>query len=84
MVKAGDVIGGSNRMIGTEELAEFLGVPLNTIYHHWRAWGLPGVRIGRHLLFRERDIAAWIERRERQTAAMPPGPPRGAQRVTTR
>ena len=67
------MIGGSNRMIGTEELAEYLGMPLNTIQHCWRAWGLPGIKVGRRIKFRERDIAAWLERRERQTAAMPAG-----------
>jgi excisionase family DNA binding protein len=65
-------------MVGTAELAEFLGMPLNTIQHCWRTWGLPGVKVGRHILFRERDIAAWIERRERQTAAMTPGHDRKA------
>ena len=51
-------IGGSNRMIGLEELAEFLGIPVETVRKRWRGWGLPGVRIGEYVKFRERDVAA--------------------------
>ena len=57
------MIGGSNRMIGVPELAEFLGVPVRTVREHWRAWGLPGVRVGKYVKFRERDVALWLERR---------------------
>ena len=54
-------IGGSNRMIGLEELAEFLGIPIETVRKRWRGWGLPGVRIGKYIKFRERDVAAWLD-----------------------
>jgi excisionase family DNA binding protein len=43
-------------------LAEYLGVPVKTIYE-WRQAGRGpvGVRIGRHLKFRLSDVQAWIE-----------------------
>lgn len=56
-------IGGSNRMIGIPELAEFLGVPVRTVRERWREWGLPGIKIGKYVKFRERDVAAWLDRR---------------------
>ncbi len=56
-------IGGSNRLIGTAELAAFLGVPVRTVQEEWRAWGLPGHKIGRYVKFRERDSERWLDSR---------------------
>ena len=53
-------LGGSNRMLDAQEVADLLGVPKATIYDEWRKWGLNGYRIGRHLRFREREVEAWI------------------------
>jgi excisionase family DNA binding protein len=55
-------LGGSNKLVGAQELADRFGVPVATIYHEWRAWGLNGLKIGKHLRFRERDIEAWLDR----------------------
>jgi excisionase family DNA binding protein len=56
-------IGGSNRLVSAPELADRFNVPVATIYHEWRAWGLKGLKVGKHLRFRERDIDAWLDRR---------------------
>jgi excisionase family DNA binding protein len=56
------VIGGSNRLLTPQELAEMLGVPLSTVYDKWRDWGLPGKKIGKALRFRERDVLTWLEK----------------------
>ncbi|MBB5077964.1 helix-turn-helix domain-containing protein [Nonomuraea endophytica] len=45
-----------------EEVAALLGVPKSTVYSKWRAWGLKGIRVGRNVKFRERDVEAWLER----------------------
>ncbi|MBP2474021.1 putative DNA-binding transcriptional regulator AlpA [Crossiella equi] len=45
-----------------KELADFLGIPVNTIYQ-WRSknYGPPGRRIGKYLKFRPEDVYAWVE-----------------------
>ncbi|MFI6292681.1 helix-turn-helix domain-containing protein [Nonomuraea sp. NPDC050790] len=47
-----------------EETAERLRVSKSTFYSKWREWGLKGIRVGRHLRFRERNVESWLERRE--------------------
>lgn len=53
-----------NRLITVEELAEYLGVPVATLYQwRYRREGPPGFRVGRHLRYRWSDIEEWIEHR---------------------
>lgn len=48
--------------LSPEQLAEYLSVPLATVYR-WRAWhvGPHGLRVGRHVRYRVADIDAWLE-----------------------
>ena len=57
-----------NRLLSVEDLADYLDVPVATIYA-WRhrRQGPPGFRVGRHLRFRSSDIERWIEDRIAQT-----------------
>ena len=57
-----------DRLLTVEDLAEYLEVPVATIYA-WRyhRQGPPGFRVGRHLRFRWSDVEAWIEDRITQT-----------------
>ena len=57
-----------DRLLTVEELANYLEVPVATIYA-WRhrRQGPPGFRAGRHLRFRYRDVERWIEERVAQT-----------------
>ncbi len=57
-------LGGSNRLITAEELADYLGVPKKTVYGCWRQWGLTACKVGRHLRFRERHVEEWLRSRE--------------------
>lgn len=43
-------------------VAEYLDIPVQTIYQ-WRTKGSGprGIRVGRHLRFRQEDLDAWIE-----------------------
>jgi excisionase family DNA binding protein len=43
------------------ELAKYLGVPVSTI-HFWRGrnQGPPALKVGRRLMFRAADVAAWL------------------------
>lgn len=49
-------------LITPEQLAEYLAVPLPTIYqwsHHGR--GPVVLKVGRHLRYRPSDVEAWLE-----------------------
>ena len=55
-------ISGLDPLLSIEDLAEYLGVPVATIYD-WRVDGKGpcGVRVGRHVKFTQSDVQAWIE-----------------------
>lgn len=58
------MIGGSNKLISARETAEMLGVHHDTLYRNWEEWGLRGIRVGRNLKFRVRDVESWLKGRE--------------------
>ena len=53
---------GLDPLLSIEELAEYLGVPITTIYD-WRVDGKGpcGVRVGRHVKFTVSEVLAWID-----------------------
>lgn len=55
-------------LLSTEELADYLGVPIKTIYE-WRTCGHGpcAVRVGRHLKFAVCDVQAWVAQ-QRETS----------------
>jgi len=55
---------GKRRLWNVQDLAEFLDVPVATIYK-WRTSGEGphGFRVGRYLRFRESDVLEWLETR---------------------
>ncbi len=62
-------------LLSIEELAEYLGVPITTIYD-WRVDGKGpcGVRVGRHVKFTVSDVLAWIdEQRDLGPGSIPMG-----------
>jgi excisionase family DNA binding protein len=58
-------LGGSNRMLSAEQVAEILGggISAKTVLAYRHAWGLKSVKIGKHVRFRERDLNAWMDKR---------------------
>lgn len=55
-----------DRLLTVKDLADYLGVPVATIYAwRYRGEGPPGFRVGRHLRFRRADLEQWIERQLR-------------------
>lgn len=50
------------RLWSTQELANFLGLPVQTIYQ-WRKrkYGPPGRRMGRHIRYRQSEVERWID-----------------------
>ncbi len=59
----------ANRLLTTQELAEYLDVPTATIYSwRYRGVGPLGFRVGKHVRFRPIDVERWIDRMVRQEA----------------
>jgi len=64
------MIGGMDtpdRLLTVEQLADYLGVPVATIYA-WRhrREGPPGFRVGKYVRYRMSDVEQWIERQLEQ------------------
>ena len=53
----------TERLMSLEEVAEYLGVPVRTLYS-WRATrkGPRGFRVGKYVRYKASDIEAWLER----------------------
>ena len=68
------------RLVGPDEVAVFLGVPLRTVYR-WRSRGEgpPGYRVGRHVRYRVEDVDHWLdEHRDRPLVMVQPSADRSA------
>jgi excisionase family DNA binding protein len=53
-----------DQLLTVEQLAGLLQVPQQTIYA-WRSRGEgpPGMKVGRHVRYRRRDVEAWLDSR---------------------
>lgn len=51
-----------SKLWGMKEVADFLGVPINTLYQ-WRTrkYGPPGKRVGKYVRFVPDQVKAWVE-----------------------
>ena len=54
-------LNGPEPLLSTRDLAEYLDVPVSTLYA-WRhrREGPPGFRVGRHIRYRPSDVEDWI------------------------
>ena len=60
-----------DRLLTVKELADYLAVPVATIYQwRYRREGPQGFRVGRHLRYRWSEVEAWIESQLREEASM--------------
>lgn len=59
---------GLEPLLSVEDLAEYLGIPVATIYD-WRVDGKGprAIRVGRHVKFAVSDVNAWIAQRREST-----------------
>jgi excisionase family DNA binding protein len=59
-------------LLSVSELAEYLGVPLSTIYL-WRVRGEgpPGFKVGKQVRYRVADVANWLDTKRGEEAPMP-------------
>ena len=50
-------------LLDPKTLAAYLGIPVATLYD-WRrkSVGPPGIRVGKHVRYRQRDVEAWLDR----------------------
>ena len=60
-------------LLTAQQLAEYLEVPLATLYAwRYRREGPPGFRAGRHLRYRKSDIDQWInDQLQMRTSGLP-------------
>jgi excisionase family DNA binding protein len=52
----------AERLWTAQEVADYFGVPLGTLYQ-WNSKrsGPRGIRVGKHVRYRESDIVAWLD-----------------------
>jgi excisionase family DNA binding protein len=51
------------QLMGPAEVAEFLGIPVATLYAwRYRQTGPPSLRVGRHLRYRRADVIRWLDK----------------------
>jgi len=57
----------ADRLLTVKELAEYLGVPVTTLYQwRYRREGPLGFRVGRHVRYRRSDVHEWIDHLRRE------------------
>ncbi len=51
-----------NTLLSPQQLADYLAVPLATVYR-WRheSSGPRGIKVGKHVRYRRGDVEAWLE-----------------------
>ncbi len=60
------------RLLSVEEVAEWLGVPVGTIYAwRYRSTGPASYKVGRHVRFRRDDVESWLEEQRCEPAPPP-------------
>jgi excisionase family DNA binding protein len=60
-------------LLSPAELAAYLNVPIKSVYR-WRTTGdgPRGIRVGKHVRYRQTDVDAWLTRREDQSVTTQP------------
>ncbi len=68
----------ADRLMSPGELADYLAVPLRTVYR-WREHraGPPGIKVGRHVRYVPEDVRAWLDQ-QRAAGQSPASPDLGA------
>lgn len=59
----------NERLWGVKDVAEYLGIPVQTIYQ-WRTknYGPPGRRMGKHVRFVPEEVRDWVASLSREVA----------------
>ena len=57
--------------LSPQGLAEYLDVPIGTVYQwRYRGEGPAGIKVGRHVRYRLREVEAWLERQTDRAAGV--------------
>jgi excisionase family DNA binding protein len=61
-----------DKLMTVEALAEYLGVPVATVYA-WNSRGLSPkrYRVGKHVRYRRADVDAWVDAQAAPTGSFP-------------
>jgi excisionase family DNA binding protein len=60
---------GMKKLWTVDELAEFAGVSVTTLYHwRWEGKGPKAIKVGRYLRYPEGDIEKWLEGLRKEVA----------------
>ena len=58
----GSTVVTADRLLSIREVAEWLQIPVQTLYQwRYRREGPPTLKIGKHLRYRAADVEAWLE-----------------------
>lgn len=51
-------------LLSPQQLADYLGVPVATVYRRrYESTGPRGIKVGKHVRYRRRDVEDWLETR---------------------
>jgi len=59
----------NTEFLTAEEVAEYLRLPLSTVYKLVQDKRLPGFKVGKHWRFRRETLQDWIEQQEKSSIA---------------
>jgi excisionase family DNA binding protein len=61
---ADTAVAPGNALLSPQQLADYLGIPLATVYR-WRyeGTGPRGIKVGKHVRYRQQEVEAWLETR---------------------
>ena len=60
--------GGSNQALSADEVADILGVSVDTLYRQWRNWNLQAFYVGRQWRCLQRNLDAYIKAQQDKAA----------------
>lgn len=52
----------TEKLLGIDELSQFLGVPKSWIYERTRKGEIPHIKLGRYLRFNTQEIREWLKK----------------------
>ena len=64
-----------SEFLTAEEVAEYLRVPLSTVYKFVQDKQLPGFKVGKHWRFRKETIIQWAKDQEKDALRIPGSDP---------
>lgn len=64
------MVTAAQHFMSPEDLAEYLGIPVATIYGwRYKRTGPRSIKVGRHIRYRPSDVEAWLEQQATPAAS---------------